>query len=461
MSLITPLVNARQYLRLQHFDTSTEEGRSKERQRRALLTMIADVFARGCGLLVLILTLRISLPYLGQERYGILATIISFASILIALDLGIGNALIGQVAKTTVADRDEIARLVSRAFWVLTLVGATITVLLLLLSQLAPISWAFKGASPGSLQECRSTLALFAVLFGASIPLGAMRNVYHGLQRGYVVHLVSASLTVVSLALLFLLTRFHAGMPAFLFVGYGTQVLAGLILLVPFLVQGRITGPRREYLIGEETRKLLRVGGLFFLLQIGTMAGWGADPLILSSCIGPLAVVVFTLADRAAQLIAVPLFIVNKPLWAAYAEALARGDKAYIRKTLKRSLLVTALIATSIAMALFFGSTTIFRFLSKSVVVVPRGFLAVYLLWAVIRSLGDCLAMYMNGVHVLRPQVILVVMFIAVSIPAKIIFAQTSSLAGFVVASILSYLLASIIPAFTIFRKDMFAAITM
>ena len=90
MSPLTALLELRASLRLKPFDTSSEEGRSKERQRRALLTMIADVFARGCGLIVLILTLRIALPYLGQERYGILATVISFASILIALDLGIG-----------------------------------------------------------------------------------------------------------------------------------------------------------------------------------------------------------------------------------------------------------------------------------------------------------------------------------------------------------------------------------
>ena len=460
MSPLTALLELRASLRLKPFDTSSEEGRSKERQRRALLTMIADVFARGCGLVVLILTLRIALPYLGQERYGILATVISFASILIALDLGIGNALIGQVAKTTVVDDAEISRLVSRGFWVLTLIGATVTVVLLFVSQLAPIAWAFKGASPSALAEGRSTLALFALLFGASIPLGAMRNVYHGLQQGYVAHMVSAGVTAISLGLLFFLPRLHAGMPAFLLVGYGAQVFSGLILLVPFIVKGRITGPHWEHFSGAETRSLLKVGGLFFLLQIGTMAGWGADPLILSSRIGPLAVVIFTLADRAAQLIAVPLYIVNKPLWATYAEALARGDKAYIRRTLKHSLAATALISTSVALVLFFGSATIFRFLSKSVVVVPQGFLAVYLLWAIIRSLGDCFAMYMNGVHVLRPQVILVVCFIAISIPAKIIFAGTSSLAGFVAASILSYLVASVIPTFTIFRKDVFAAIT-
>lgn len=461
MSLIASFANLGSNLQLKPFDTSSEEGRTRERQRRALLTIIADVFSKGCGLIVLILTLRISLPYLGQERYGILATVISFTNILVALDLGVGNALIGQVAKGTVADQENVSSLVSRGFWVLVAVGTVVGGLLLLLSRWVPIAWAFKGASAASLAECRGTLALFAVLFASSIPLGALRNVYFGLQRGYVVHLVSAIAAVASLLLLFLVVRFHAGMSAFLFAGYGIRVLSGLALLVPFLLRGQLTGFRWDYLYGQETRGLLGVGGLFFLLQIGTMAGWGADPLILSSRIGPLAVVIFTLADRATQLISIPLFILNKPFWATYAEALARGDKAYIRRTLKLSLTLTTLIAVVIAMFLFFARTPIFRFLSKDVVEVPAGFLAAYLLWTIIRSLGDSLAMYMNGVHVLRSQVILLLLFIVVSIPAKIIFASTSSLVGFVVASIMSYILASVVPTFTIFRKNVFAAISI
>ena len=460
MSPLSALLELRASLRLKPFDTSSEEGRSKERQRRALLTMIADVFARGCGLVVLILTLRIALPYLGQERYGILATIISFSTILMALDLGIGNALIGQVAKATAASEEEITQLVSRAFWVLMAIGMTVTMVLLVASQVAPIAWAFKGAAPGILEEGRSTLAMFAVLFGLSIPLGAMRNVYLGLQRGYTVHIVSAIFTIGSLLMLLLLPKFQAPMAAFLFVGYGMQVVSGLILIVPFISQGRITGPRRDYFLGSETRELLRVGGLFFFLQIGTMVGWGSDPLILSARIGPLAVVILTMVDRASQLISVPLFIVNKPLWAGYAEALANGDKAYIKKTLKRSLIITASFATTIAVVLFLSGNVLFRFLSKNVVQVSGGFFGLYLCWMVIRSLGDCLAMYMNGVHVLKPQMVLVVAFIAVSIPAKIFFADHFGLVGFLSAAIVSYLLVVILPCLTIFRKDIFAAIS-
>lgn len=460
LKIADSLTAFRTRLRFAPFDISTEEGRSMERQRRTFLTILADVFSKGCGFVVLILTLRISLPYLGQERYGILATIVSFANILVALDLGIGNALIGEVAKTTVTTQEGLSSLVSRAFWVLIVVGALVTGILLMTSQVAPIAWAFKGANKASLLEVRSTLVIFALIFGFSIPLGAIRNVYFGLQRGYIIHIVSSASAIISLCLLYMVVHFHVGMPTFLFVGFGVRVLSGVILLSPHLLHGKITAFRWNYLFGKETQALLGVGGLFLLLQIGTMAGWGADSLILSSSIGPFAVVVFTLVDRAAQLISIPLFIINKPLWATYAEALARGDKAYIRRTLRNSILMTAFIAFTIASVLFLIRHPIFKFLSHGMVEIPMKFLIIYLLWMVIRSLGDCLAMYMNGVHVLKPQIILVLFFITISIPAKIYASDKVGLSGFVVAAIASYFVASIVPTFTFFRKQIFQFIS-
>ena len=43
------------------------------------------------------------------------------------------------------------------------------------------------------------------------------------------------------------------------------------------------------------------------------------------------------------MLVTGPLSMVNAPLWGGYADAYARGDFGYIRKTLHRSLLLTFL----------------------------------------------------------------------------------------------------------------------
>src|SRR5208283_4384594 len=78
-------------LRLKPFDTSTEQGRSRERYRRAALTTLTSVLARVITVSTSLITVRLTIRYLGTERYGLWMTITSVVSFLIFADLGIGN----------------------------------------------------------------------------------------------------------------------------------------------------------------------------------------------------------------------------------------------------------------------------------------------------------------------------------------------------------------------------------
>src|SRR5512133_170880 len=80
-------------LRLAPFDSSTEEGRSKERYRRVALTTVASVASRGIGLVTLLVSVPLTLTYLGAERYGMWMTISSLVAVLNFADLGMGNGL--------------------------------------------------------------------------------------------------------------------------------------------------------------------------------------------------------------------------------------------------------------------------------------------------------------------------------------------------------------------------------
>src|SRR3989304_4466229 len=81
-------------LRLRSFDTATREGRSRERYRRVALTAITSVAARGVALLSLVISVPLTLSYLGTERYALWMAVSSLLAALASLDLGIGNGLV-------------------------------------------------------------------------------------------------------------------------------------------------------------------------------------------------------------------------------------------------------------------------------------------------------------------------------------------------------------------------------
>lgn len=75
-------------LRLKPFDTSTAEGRSRERYRRAVLTTLTSVLAKEVTVLTALITVRLAVRYLGTERYGLWMTITSGMAIIMPSDQG-------------------------------------------------------------------------------------------------------------------------------------------------------------------------------------------------------------------------------------------------------------------------------------------------------------------------------------------------------------------------------------
>jgi O-antigen/teichoic acid export membrane protein len=172
--------------------------------------------------------------------------------------------------------------------------------------------------------------------------------------------------------------------------------------------------------VRQETPGLIRIGGLFFVLQVGTMIGWGADTLIISSALGPAAVAVYSIAQRLFQLVTQPLAMMNSPLWGAYADAHAKGDVAFIRRTFKTSMLLTLGVALSGATILFFSSEWLLHYWTGGKVLVPTLLLGLMALWTVLECCGVAFAMFLNGVQVVRPQVIVVSVFCIFVLPLKI-----------------------------------------
>ena len=95
------------YLRFKPFDVSTEVGRGQERYRLALWSFIANILSKLMALAVMLLSIRWTLPYLGAERFGVWMTVASFTTMLVVLDLGIGNALINHSAHAAAEDNPE------------------------------------------------------------------------------------------------------------------------------------------------------------------------------------------------------------------------------------------------------------------------------------------------------------------------------------------------------------------
>lgn len=409
------------YLRFNAFDVSTEDGRASERYRLAAWTILANAASKSAAMAVMVLSVSLTIPYLGAQRFGIWMTIASFAGMLTFLGLGVGNALTNHVAScASRSDAALLRRAISGGLGLLLMIGLVVGAVLWLLAAWLPWAKLIKVDDVLLLLEAQSAAKLFALLFGLNLFTTGIQSVFAGLQRSFEVYLVSALGSLASLLALWLAAQAQAGLPVLLAATLGTQSLSILLLLGVLVRRKLLALGGINLAIRQETSGLIRIGGLFFILQVGTMIGWGADALIISSALGPTAVAVYSIAQRLFQFVTQPLAMMNSPLWGAYADAHAKGDVAFIRRTLRASMLLTLGVSMLGVTILFFNSEWLLHYWTGGNVLVPTLLLGLVALWTVLESCGVAFAMFLNGVQVVKQQVIVVSIFCVFVLPLKI-----------------------------------------
>jgi len=452
------LLTLHRYLRFTPFDTASEQGRSDERYRLAVLSMVANVLSRGVAMAVMVLTVSLTLPYLGAERFGVWMTIASFAGMLMFLDLGIGNALTNKVAQVAAQNNPQrLRQTISGGLGFLFVIGCAVGALLIALFSILPWQQLIKVGNPLLHTEIRSAAMLFAGLFGLYIFANGIQRIFTGLQRAYEGHLASLLGSLAMLLALGLAARQESGIPVLLLITLGIQSLASLSLLIVLIKRGQFGFPGLLSNIREETPHLLHIGGLFFLLQLGVMVGWGADSLIISSNLGAEQVAVFAVVQRLFQLVSQPMSIMNAPLWGAYADAHAKNDKAFIRKTLESSLMTTLAYSAIVAMVLVFAGGRIVEIWTDNAIQISLGLLAAYACWVILEAVGNALSMFLNGCGIVRQQVIHVLVFSIASIAVKFFMIRNFGLEAMILGTAFTYAVITTAAYGWFFRKTLFA----
>ena len=450
------------YLRLRPFDISTEAGRSDERYRLVLWSIAASLFSKGLALLVMLLSVSWTLPYLGAERFGAWMTIASFVSMLIFLDLGIGNALTNHVADAhanaaAIANPGLLSDRISGGLGLVFIVGVFASLLLSALVAVLPWARIIKVQDPLVQREIADALFLFAVLFGLSLFSNGVHRVFAGLQRSFEAHVAAAIGSLFSILTLAAAAENHADVATLLLSTLGWQSASSVLLLFLLIKRRQLRLRGIGAAIQASKAPLLKTGGLFFVLQIGTMVGWGADSVIIASTLGAAQVAIYSVAQRLFQLVSIPLSIANAPLWSAYANANACNDRQFIRTTFITNIVITASAAIFGCFVLLAFGQVIVMWWTKDALAVPIALLVVFAVWTVLETLGNALAMMLNGCSIVREQVVTVVVLTVLALPAKLVFVNLFGVEGMIAVYIILYCAVVLIFYGFIFRSNIIA----
>jgi len=436
------------YLRVRPFDVSTAAGRAAERYRRAAWSTLASIGARILAMAVSLVTIPLAIGYLGTERYGLWVTISAVTAMLTFADFGLGNGLMNKVADAYGRDdRDAARRAVSSAFLLLTVVAIAGLVGFALIydhvswARLANVSTATAAAEAGP------TMFVFVACFAANLPLGLVQRIQYGYQEGFEVSLWTALGGILALVGLVAAIQVRAGLPwlVLALVG-GPLAAAALNGIVVFARRHPDLRPRLHLATRPVAMSLIRVGLLFFILQIAVAVAYQADIVVAAQILGPEAAAEYSVALRLFFIMPMVLSMVFVPLWPAYGEAIARGDLAWVRSTLRRTtILGVAATAVSSAFLVVAGPEVLRAWLGP-VFDPPFMLLLGMGLWAIVSTGFNSMAMLLNGATIIRFQVVVAAIMAGASVVGSIVLARQFGISGVIWGTLLAYLIFAAVP---------------
>lgn len=434
-------------IRLKPFDCSTEEGRSNERYRRVALTALASAIAKFVSMLTVLISVPLTLHYLGPERYGMWMTISSIIVVLGFADLGMGNGLLNTISDARGRnDQEGIIRSVSSTFFMLAFLAIILGAVFTITYKYIPWIQMFKISSPKAILEAGPATAVFIGCFLLSMPLGLVQRIQLGYQEGYHTGYWAAFGSILGLLLVLLVIYFQAGLPWLVLAMSGSQVLALLFNNIQLLSKRPFLYPVAHKASYRTGIKIVRKGLLFFVLQIAVAVAFASDNIVIAQILGPEAVTQYSVPMKMFSIVTIILSMVLNPLWPAYGESIARGDLKWVKRTLYQSLIITFAVTTVGAIILTIFGVQLIHLWTGSQVTPTFSLLLGLGVWTVLSGCGNALAMFLNGANLLKFQVIMAVTMASTSIVVKITWANSIGISGIIWGTVCTYIAFTILP---------------
>lgn len=446
-----------QYLRLRPFDTSSEEGRAAERHRRMALTAAAGFAAKLLSAAISLLTVPLTIGYLGNERYGLWLAVSSLVAMMSFADLGIGNGLLTRIAQADgEGDRRTIRVLISNAFFVLAGIACLLACLTVVSAQLVDWPQVLGVTSAPARNEVRSVVVVLALTFFLSMPFGVAQRVQQGLQSGYAYVLWTMAGSVVTLVALLIATSLHLGLVPLVLALSGAPTLVTIVNFAWYFGFARRDAcPRVSDLDHSTAVQLLRTGALFVLLQLAAAFAFLSDNIVVARSLGADSVPDLAVPAKLFALLTLPVQMISAPLWPAYGAALSGGDADWVKRTLERSVRLSVGITAVSCLALIPIGGWLVQFWSKGAVSVGFDVLVPLALWTCFSAWGTAVAALLNGAGRIREQAAAAVVMATVAFALKWVLIGRFGISGVVWATVAAYFLFTFLPVRRVVRDTL------
>jgi O-antigen/teichoic acid export membrane protein len=341
----------------------SRSDRGSERYRRASITTAASLIQKLLTVVISLVSVPLTVRYLGSERYGVWLTISSLLVWIAISDFGLaGNALVNVLSQADGNDdRKSAQEYVSSAVWALSAVAALFAIAAI--ASFSFVSWSTVfHVSTVPLKELDLACALTLGFFVISLPLSVQYSIYSAYQDGFISNICGMVMNISSLIALVLVTRSHGGLPQLVLALSGTRAAIALInCYYMFFLRYRWLLPVPSAVRWHCIIRLFKLGTKYLLVHLGSLGMFQSQPMIITQILGPSAVVIFVVAQKIITLPMDVIFMATAPFVPAFGEAKARSDWKWIKGAYRNLTLVSVMVGVPILLTIALSAKSLIR----------------------------------------------------------------------------------------------------
>ena len=364
------LLSTVRYMRL-----AVGKGQIADDAQRRYVRIIQGVFSglagKGVAVVVGLISIPLTVKYLGAERYGAWVTISAAMAWVALADFGLSNSLTNAVSESYAKDRRDLMQTyVAAAFWSLAGVAAVLGLIFYSLWGSVPWDRVFNVRTTQARAEIGPAVAIAFAMFILNFPFSIIPKIYGAHQEVAAANGWAAAANILGLAGLVAVTQLKGGLISLVI------AVSGAVLLVNMISAAWVFGRSKPWLLPRLGRvywpavqQLSSLGGMFFVIQMAALVLFQTDNLIIAHYLGAAAVTPYSVTWRLFTYTMLFQILASPSFWPAYAEALSRGDRAWVRRSFRLNFRIT--IASTAALALplvLFGRWLIDKWAGKAAV---------------------------------------------------------------------------------------------
>ncbi|WP_299797846.1 oligosaccharide flippase family protein [uncultured Maribacter sp.] len=321
--------------------------------------VFSSLILRGLGTAINFLFVPLVINFVNAERYGIWLTLSSVLTWFTLLDIGFGNGLRNKFSEAVALDDiKEQRKLIHTTAAVLILISALIFILNVIFTD--QIKWdEFLGVDASYRTELQQLVFLLISFFSLQFIFQIYNPIQYALQKPAMI--ARTILVGNALGLIGILYLREFSEPSLFNLGFvvmGSNVLSIFLFTAYFfIVQRRDLIQKIEKPTLDTLGSIFSLGIKFFFLNIAYMVQFQTSNFLISKYFTPEKVTEFNIAFKLFSVASLVFGIILSPVWSSVTNAQVNNDYTWIKKLIKKLLLIWGVIAIGSIIVLMIAPT--------------------------------------------------------------------------------------------------------